>query len=195
LSLSEDGILHIEPVPEFEVLRRNPRKREELRLTADSVLPLDEVSGACLELALEFELQDAHEFGVKVRCSPDGAEQTAIVYVPEEKVLKVDMGKSSHNENIRYYYYRNHGALNRLPESERIVQAQKAPLELNTGEPLKLRIFLDHSMLEVFANSRQCVTQRIHPTRSDSLGVTLFSRGGSVKVRSVEAWDMAPALN
>ena len=48
-------------------------------------------------------------------------------------------------------------------------------------------------MLEVFANERQCVTQRIYPTRSDSLGVTLFSRGGSVDVKSLDAWDMAPA--
>jgi beta-fructofuranosidase len=46
-------------------------------------------------------------------------------------------------------------------------------------------------MLEVFANGRQCVTQRIYPTREDSLGVSLFARGGSALVRSLDAWDMA----
>ena len=71
------------------------------------------------------------------------------------------------------------------------VQAQEAPFILRPGETLKLRIFLDRSMLEVFANGRQCVTQRIYPTRADSLGVSLFARGGSALCRSVEAWDMA----
>ena len=47
---------------------------------------------------------------------------------------------------------------------------QAAPLELRSGERLKLRVFLDRTMLEVFANGRQCLTQRIYPTRGDSLG-------------------------
>jgi beta-fructofuranosidase len=124
----------------------------------------------------------------------DGEEQTAIAYTPDEKSLKVYVNKSSLDESIRYYYYRNHSALDRLPESERIVKAQEAPFELNAGETLKLRIFLDRSVLEVFANGRQCITQRIYPTRSDSLGVVLFSQGGSVKVKSFKVWDMAPAV-
>jgi sucrose-6-phosphate hydrolase SacC (GH32 family) len=73
------------------------------------------------------------------------------------------------------------------------VTAQEAPFELHPGEPLCLRIFLDRSILEVFANGRQCVTQPIYPTRPDSLGVTVFARGGSVTVASLDAWDMAPA--
>ncbi len=142
------------------------------------------------------------EFGVKVRCSPDGAEQTAVVCDPVANVLKVDLSKSTRDDRIRYYYYwwdssflSLSEALQRLPEQQRIVEAQEAPFELATGEPLKLRIFLDRSVLEVFANDRQCVTQRIYPSRSDSLGVALFSRGGSVHVRSVKAWDMAPVHN
>ena len=73
------------------------------------------------------------------------------------------------------------------------MKAQEAPFELRDGERLKLRIFVDRSVLEVFANGRQCITQRIHPTRSDSLGVALFSRGGGANVLSLDAWEMAPA--
>ena len=79
-----------------------------------------------------------------------------------------------------------------LPESERHTQEQVAPFELAAGEMLKLRIFLDRSVLEVFANGRQYVTQRIYPTRDDSLGVALFARGGKVTVKSIDAWDMEP---
>ena len=73
------------------------------------------------------------------------------------------------------------------------VRVQVAPFEIAAGERLKLRIFLDRSMLEVFANSRQCVTQRIYPTRSDSVGVTLFSRGGGATVHQLDAWQMSPS--
>lgn len=36
------------------------------------------------------------------------------------------------------------------------------------------------------------LTQRIYPTRADSLGVSLFARGGSVKVAKLDAWDVSP---
>ena len=73
------------------------------------------------------------------------------------------------------------------------VTAQEAPFTLAPGEPLTLRVFLDRSILEVFANRRQCLTQRIYPTRADSLGVALFATGGDATVTSLRAWDMAPS--
>ena len=45
-------------------------------------------------------------------------------------------------------------------------------------------------MVEVFANGRQCLTQRIYPTRPDSVGVSLAARGGGVAVRRLDAWKM-----
>ena len=192
LSLGKDGSLVIEPVPELEVLRLNHRRQESIHLTANSELELDDIQGDCLELAVEVDAVDGNAFGVKVRCSPGGEEQTPIVCNPSTKTLSVDVGESSLDKSIRYIYYRNESATKRLPEGKRVVTAQEAPFELLHGESLRLRIFLDHSVLEVFANERQCVTQRIYPTRGDSLGVILFSRGGNVDVKSVDAWDMAP---
>ena len=63
---------------------------------------------------------------------------------------------------------------------------------MKAAEPLRLRIFLDRTILEVFANDRQCLTQRIYPTRPDSMGVSLFSTDGKAEFTSVRAWDMAP---
>ena len=63
---------------------------------------------------------------------------------------------------------------------------------LRSLETLKLRIFMDRSVLEIFANGRQCVTQRIYPTRVDSTGIRLFARGGRATARLVEVWDMEP---
>jgi len=74
------------------------------------------------------------------------------------------------------------------------VAVQTAPLALGPEEPLRLRVFLDRSILEVFANGRQCVTQRFYPSRPDSLNVRLFARGGAANVVRVEAWQMGPAV-
>ena len=193
LSLADDGSLRIEPAPELDVLRMNPRRLHDLSLAADSQFAINNVRGDCLELSVEIRPEDAREFGVKVRFSPDGAEQTVVLYDAQSRKLKVDVSRSSLDSDVRYEYYRTPKALERLPEEARTVQAQEAPFELAPGEGLSLRLFLDRSVLEVFANSRQCITQRIYPTRPDSLGVLLFSRGGSVSVKSLQAWDMAPA--
>ena len=195
LSLRQDGTLGIEPVPELEALRFNPRHRENLTLSHDSDVDLPEVRGDCLELTLEIEPGDALEFGVKVRCSPGGEEQTAIVCEPGAGILKVNLEHSTLDEGVQYVRYHHFIAQDDpggIAEEKKFARAQEAPFELHDGETLKLRIFLDRSVLEVFANGRQCITQRIYPTRSDSLGVRLFARGGSALVRRLEAWDMTP---
>ena len=192
LSLDGDNTLQIEPAPELRALRMNERCHQDLRVQPDSELVVEDVQGDCFELEVRMSSADAREFGVKVRCSPDGAEQTTIFYDRAAKALKVGVGRSTLDDSIRYIHYRTLEAAERLPEAERFVTAQAAPFELAAGEPLELRIFLDHSVLEVFANNRQCITQRIYPTRSDSTGVRLFSNGGSARVSSIRAWDMAP---
>jgi beta-fructofuranosidase len=57
-------------------------------------------------------------------------------------------------------------------------------------ETLKLHIFMDKSVVEVYANSRECITLRVYPKRADSLGMSLFAHGGAVKVRSLDVWEM-----
>lgn len=187
LSLHEDGTLQIEPVEELARLRLNHRRHENMELVADTEIVLDEVCGDSLELSVEILPWDGREFGVIVRRSTDGSEQTVIAYDAQSKRIKIDSSKSSLDKNIRYWTLCMGGGEN--PE----VHVQEAPFELRTGEALKLRIFLDRSILEVFANDRQCVTQRIYPTRNDSLRVSLFSRGGNSKVKTFDAWDMVPA--
>jgi beta-fructofuranosidase len=186
LSLGPDGTLRIEPAEELQQLRMAGKKRQGIRLAAGIPVVLEEVRGDCLELDLTLRPGNAQRFGVKVRCSPDGQEETVIECHPTARCLKIDVAKSS-LENIPYYTFCMAGGENN-PE----VTAQEAPFELSPGEKLRLRIFLDRSILEVFANGRQCVTQRIYPTRPDSLGVVLFSEGGDAEVESLEAWEMAP---
>ena len=187
LSLGEDGTLRIDPIEELQILRMNPRRFENLTISADSEIKLDEISGDCLELSVEMWPEGAREFGVKVCCSPDAEEETAISYDVEKGCLRVDLAKSTLNPDIIYRTFCMRGGEN--PP----VTAQEAPFELRPCEPLQLRIFLDRSILEVFANRRQCITQRIYPTRKDSIGIRLFALGGAVNVSALDAWDMSPS--
>ena len=70
---------------------------------------------------------------------------------------------------------------------------EEAPLRLSDDEPLTLRVFVDKSVVEVYANNRQAICRRVYPGRSDSLQVQLFTRGGDAQFSTVKAWEMMPS--
>ncbi len=194
LSLARDGTLLIKPVDELKQLRTNGRKHTSIKVADGMSFRLDDVAGDCLELDLIINPGEAKRFGLKVRCSPDGREETVICYESGKKQLQIDMAKSS-IDDLKYYTL-SMNLPNFTPDiPDRLVTQQAAPFELKESEKLRLRIFLDRSILEVFANGRQCITQRIYPKLEDSLGIMLFSEGGSMIVESLEAWDIAPTVS
>ena len=65
----------------------------------------------------------------------------------------------------------------------------KPPFNLKDGEDLTLRIFIDKNLVEVFANDRQAAVAW-HEYDPKDLHVSLFSKGGDLKVKSVSAWQM-----
>ena len=69
---------------------------------------------------------------------------------------------------------------------------ETAPVILDEGERLQLRVFVDRSVVEVFVNGKQCVAVRVYPERSDSLGVSFRSQGVDGKIASLHAWQMKP---
>jgi len=189
LSLDDDGTLMIEPIEELERLRIHEKRRRNVVVAADQLQRLDGIEGNAMELALTIDPGDAESFGLKVCASPDGEEETIIEYNPSEGQLTIDFEKSSLDESIKHYYFTMFW---RDGEENPVVTKQVAPFELKPGEKLELRIFIDRSIIEIFANGRQCITQRVYPTREDSTGVELFSGGGSMTVERLQAWDMAP---
>jgi beta-fructofuranosidase len=174
LSLGGDGMLRMDPPEKIERLRYNPRKWTDLELEPDADLAVKEARGNSLELDVEAIAPIAKRYGVKVCCSPGGEEETLVYYDADAKALKVDTTRSSLSG-----------------DSPRTVEA--GPLTLGPGEPLKLRVFVDRSVVEVFANGRQAVMRRVYPSRPDSLGVKVFSAGGPARVTSLRAWDMVPS--
>ena len=65
--------------------------------------------------------------------------------------------------------------LSRAPET--------AAVFIEPDETLKLRVFIDKSVVEVFVNGKQCVAMRVYPDREDSVGVSLRSQGQDSELR------------
>jgi len=172
LWLREDGTLGMRPVEELEMLRCHPRSFEEVTLADGETKGLTDVAGHSCELAITVDPTTAGQCGVKVRASPDGAEETLLYYDATAKKLVFDARRSGIDGRR---------------------QLEQAPLELESGEALKLRVFVDKSVVEVYANDRQAICRRVYPGRDDSLGVVLFANGGEAVFSSVTAWEMAPS--
>jgi len=173
--------LCIEPVEELKKLRFNPVTIDNMTIPANVENILTGVQGRAMELEVVIDPQKAREVGLRVFRSPDGLEQTTIslsmhAWAYPWKGLKreliIDVSQASLDPEVA----------SRSPEV--------GPLYLEEGELLRLRIFIDRSIVEVFANNRQCLTLRAYPSRQDSTGVSVFSRGSEAKLVSLNAYQM-----
>ncbi|MDE0039636.1 MAG: GH32 C-terminal domain-containing protein [Gammaproteobacteria bacterium] len=173
LTLDDNGQLGMDVPEEIKTLRQESFRKADFHLPADTDVAVAGVGGNSLELSIEMEGGENSAYGVKVCVSPDGQEETSIFYDAREKRLKVDTLKSGPHDTPK--------------------AVEAGPLELKPDERLKLRVFVDRSVVEVFANGRQAVARRIYPARPDSVGVRVFSRGAQAHVHTFEAWEMTPA--
>ena len=173
LTLGDDGQLRMDVPKEIEALRQGGFMKRDFALPADTDVIVDDVVGNSLELLIEMAGGEDSAYGVKVCVSPDAREETSVFYDAREKRLKVDTRMSGPHDTPK--------------------AVEAGPLELKPGERLKLRVFVDRSVVEVFANGRQAVARRIYPARSDSVGVRLFSKGAQSHVHTFKAWQIAPS--
>lgn len=200
VSLGRDDVLRIEPAKELESLRLKEISQPDMALPPNTERTL-EARGTSLELKLEIEGVATAPVGVKVFASADGREETVITYDPLRKQLIVDFEKSSvrgpvkMTSSIIAHFVSDHTSdhtdaykVKGYPEQ---VSQQRAPFELKKGEPLQFDIFLDKSVLEIFVNGRQAVTQVVYPELDASNGLKVFSGAEAVRVKSIRAWPMA----
>lgn len=171
LSLTEDNRVGLAFAPELQQLRGQHYGLTNLQLEPGQANPLDGIQGDCLEIELELEPNQEGELALLVCCSLDGVEQTRIVYNPATQQLTLDSTQSSLNEEVQHL--------------------TKSTLHyLGTDEPLNLHIFLDRSVIELSANGRTYLTNRVYPTYADSTDLGLLSYNGKLQVRSLNLWQM-----
>ncbi len=164
------GVMSLPRVLSAQGVRLEMRPAPEVEALRGNRLGLD-AAGYCLEVRAEIDPGDARHAGLKVRAAPDESEQTLIYYDRIAKRLAVDRSKSSTDPNV-----------------DRVLQS--GPFALGTGEPLRLHLFLDGSVIEIFANDRACLTTRVYPVNPQSIGLGLLSVGGKAKLISQDVWEM-----
>ena len=199
--------LNIDPAGDIESVRREHQHIGETLLPANQELVLDNISGNAMELNLEIDAKDSPMVELNVLRSPNREEYTRISLfkdrgfrmhrdLPKEGALlasgasavpkfgaprKVPVMQSIVSLDSSYSSTLP-GALSRPPES--------APIVLEDDEPLRLRVFIDRSIVEIFANDQQCIAARVYPGRPDSVGVSLRAQGSDATLKSLDAWQM-----
>jgi len=172
LWLGNDGELRMRPIQELESLRLNEVAITDLKVNSGNELKLNIPDRDLMELKIIIQPNSAHQYGVKVCVSDDGYEETVIYYDNSDKKLKLDTRRSGSEFGRKII--------------------EEAPLDLKEDEPLVLNIFVDKSIVEVFANDKQAIARMVYPTLGGN-GVSLFSEGGDIDVTSVKSWEMMPS--
>jgi beta-fructofuranosidase len=171
--------LRIEPLGELKSLRFNHIQLSNVIIPGNTEKIIEGIQGKSMEMEVLINPKKSRELGLNVFRSPNGEEQTTIrVYIHgdgrTENVchLSIDVSGSTIDPE----------AHSRSPET--------GPLYLEPDELIKLRVFIDQSIVEVFANDRQCLTIRAYPDRQDSKLVSVYSKGSEAELISLRAWQM-----
>ena len=184
LTLVDKDQLGIEPAGDIESLRGEHVEVASMTLPASKEIVLEKVRGNAMEIVAEIDTRGAPMIEINVLRSPGAEEFTRITFLKERGyrdrsrkrrtpgMITIDNSRSSILPDVA----------SRPPET--------APVALDNNEPLKLRMFVDKSVVEVFVNGRQCVALRVYPGREDSLGVSLRAQGRDAQLTSFDAWEM-----
>ena len=169
ITTDEAGRLRQRPATELTELREDRLETADAFALADGERRSLDAAGATLELSLDIAIDDAESVTLSVRETPDRAEHTRIRYTHAgDLIVERDDASEDH---------RSTGHPQEMPVP---------PYD----EPLSLRVFVDRSVIEIYANERHCLTTRVYPTREDAVGVSMSAEGGRASVGSLSAWKL-----
>lgn len=170
LSLGSDGDLRLAPIGELTSLRGSPLLDLRDISANEAAAALKTVHGDALEVELELAPSAlAGKRGLSVRVAPGQAERTDLYIDTARGRFEIDRTRTS---------------------SARGYGIQGGEFRL-AGEALRLRVFLDRSMIEAYVNERKSLTSRIYPSRRDADGLALLALAGD-RVTSLKVWAMNP---
>ncbi len=193
LSLNAGGDVQIEPAGDIESLRGRHTQIADCTIKGNSEIVFDQLAGNAIELSLEVETNGAPLIELDVLRSPDQQEYTRIAFYRDRgKRPLVPGNEVSTPPNSEGTY-----SLVALDSSHASIQPQArsrppeiAPVFLAPEENLKMQVFIDKSIVEVFVNDKQCLAVRVYPGREDSVGVALRAVGRDVRLVVLDAWEM-----
>jgi len=208
--------LHQEPAGDIESLRAGKQSIGVMKLPANKEVVLNKINGNAMEISAEINLKGSQLVELNVLRSPKREEFTRIIFYKNKgfskgldyrsgegtAVMPADLIPLATGEkpgprptNPRMSLISIESSFSSTLPDVQVRAAETAPVLLNEDERLKLRIFIDKSVVEVFVNGKQCVAMRIYPEREDSKGVSILSHGQDAELTSIEAWQMKSIYN
>uniref|UniRef100_A0ACD5UCI6 Uncharacterized protein n=2 Tax=Avena sativa TaxID=4498 RepID=A0ACD5UCI6_AVESA len=204
------------PVVEVENLRMRGRRFEFLAVQPGSVVPLDVGKATQLDIEAVFHVDvdapaaataSVARADASYNCSASAGAAGRGLLGPFGLLVLADEALS---EQTAVYFYLAKGAGGRLSthfcqdsfRSSRANDLVKAVygsfVPVLDGEDLSVRILVDHSIVESFAQGgRTCITSRVYPTKAiyDSARVFLFNNatGVNVTAKSIKIWELNSA--
>ncbi len=173
ITLTADGQLHQQPVDEIKQLRRNYHNLEKATLQPEQTHSLSDIAGNQLDIELTLYLPPGATVDLGVLATPDRAEQTVIQIhagIADTALLALDRTASSLDNSTD-------------------TRPLSGTITLDHMRRLTLRIIIDHSVVEIFANGRP-LTARIYPTRTDARNLHLTAHSDDVVLESFDAWQI-----
>jgi hypothetical protein len=126
------------------------------------------------ELSVSLTLTETSVAGLTLRKSSTSGEQTDIYIDVGNEAIIVDRTASS-----------LYTQFNRIAEQGKF-RLWRVNHKL---QPLDLHLFVDNSIVEIFANGVFCLTTRIYPTAEDANEVGILVKAGNVEYDNFEIWD------
>lgn len=166
-----EGAVGLAPVAELQALRRRHWHWDHLTLGPGVSGLLSAVAGDCLEIEAVFEPDAGARFALELRCTAQGQAQARIVYEAALERLSVEPGPS-------------------VPSTVASSERYAAPLGPDTNGRVRLHVFLDRSVVEVFANGHTCLAARHYPARAEGQGLDLVCAAGRVRLISLDIWTL-----
>lgn len=172
LKIGADGDLRLAPIAELHSLRQEQLLDLHDVSPATAAIKLATVRGDLLEVELELAPAPGvtARRGLVVRRTPDNAEHTDLVVDAARRRFEID---------------RDHATLDRDMRSRGV---QGGAFDAG-GETLRLRVFLDRSMVEAYLNERKSLTSRVFPARLDATGLALIAAPAD-RVVKLKVWRM-----
>jgi len=132
---------------------------------------LPEVSGNQIELEFKIKADSSSIFSIQLYKHEDATEFTSIKFDLAENKISLDRRYSS------------------LSATTKDVQTVKFGFDyLDT---IEIRIFLDHSTIEVFVDKLTAFSSRVYPSRVESENVDLIVNEGEVRIISLDQWTLS----
>jgi beta-fructofuranosidase len=185
LSLTKSGEVVINPAGDVESLRGKHTRLGRKIIPANREVVLRGIEGNAIEIVADVDTNGSPMFELNVLRSPNREEYTRIVLHRDRGLRNPDDGREVPDSIVTIdssYSSILPNAMSRPPES--------APVYLDPNEVVRLRVFVDKSVVEVFINGKQCAAIRVYPGREDSTGVSIRSQGRDAVLLSLNAWQM-----